>query len=66
MKIMFEKRHCVIHRNSRVSSKLRNMLNQRVAINAEVPLDEEEIMRAMDITREFVLRVESQYPSPVG
>jgi len=42
------------------------MLNQRVAINAEVPLGEEEIMRAMDITREFVLRVESQYPSPVG
>lgn len=65
MKILFEKRHCVIHRNSRVSPELRNLLNQMVAMNAKVPLDGEEIVSIMEIIREFVLNVENQYPSPV-
>lgn len=65
MKILFEKRHCIIHRNSRVNTDLRNMLNQKVAINAKIPLDEAEIRNVMDIMKEFALRVESQYPSPV-
>lgn len=66
MKIFSKKRHCIIHRNSKVDSKLRDMLNQKIAIDAEIPLDDLEIKRVMGIMREFVLKVESSCPSPVN
>lgn len=65
MKILAEKRHCIIHRSSRVSSEIQNLLNQKVPINAPVPLDNKEIKDIMEIMEEFVLRVENQHPSRV-
>jgi hypothetical protein len=65
LKIFFRKRHCVIHRNSKVDNKLRELLNQRIAIGRKIPLDDPEIERNLNEMRGFVLKVENKFPSPV-
>lgn len=65
LKIFFQKRHCVIHKNSKVDNKLRELLNQRIAIGRKIPLDDPEIERNLNVMRGFVLKVENKFPSPV-
>jgi hypothetical protein len=65
MEILAEKRHCIIHWNSKVSPRRRGMLKQEVAIGAKIPLDDAEIVQVMEIMKECVLKVEKKYPSPV-
>lgn len=66
LSIFSKKRHLIIHRNSKIDSKLRDMLNQKVFTDAKIPLDDLEIKRVMGIMSEFVLKVEGSYPSPVN
>ena len=65
MEILAEKRHCIIHWNSKVSPRRRGMLKQEVAIGAKIPLDDAEIVQVMEIMKECVLKVENRYPSRV-
>jgi hypothetical protein len=65
LKILAEKRHCIIHCNSKVPEKRKNNLGQEVFIGETIPLDDAEILRVIKIMKECVLRVETKYKSPV-